>query len=113
MAVRWMIVLVDPPSAISTVSAFSNASLVRIRSGVIGSHASSAARRPVATALRSRSALPEVGEAPPGSISPTVSATQAMVEAEPITMQVPGVEHSCCCTWRSSSSPILPSRKPA
>ncbi len=51
----------------------------------------SAARLPVASAMRMRSDETAGAVAAPGSVNPRVSARHAMVEAVPITMQVPEV----------------------
>ena len=105
-----MIALVDPPSAISAHTALPKAAAVSTWLGRSGARARTAARRPVATAWRRRAAEPDGGVAPPGSISPSASVRQAMVEAVPITMQVPPVGHNSCCTCASSSSASVPAR---
>ena len=51
----------------------------------------SAARLPVASAIRMRSDDTAGAVAAPGRVKPSVSAMQAMVAAVPITMQVPDV----------------------
>jgi hypothetical protein len=104
-----MIAFVEPPMADMTVSAFSNASRVMISRASRGSRASATACRPVAVACRSRSPDGAGGVAPPGSIMPSASVTAAMVDAVPITMQVPAVLTSDPSTSRiraSSSSPL-------
>ena len=62
-----------------------------MRDGVSFSLAIATARAPVASALRKRSAITAGMQAPPGSIMPIASVTQAMVLAVPITMQVPAL----------------------
>jgi hypothetical protein len=57
----------------------------------IGEAASSTARRPLASAARSRSAWTAGMAAVPGRAMPSASAIEAMVEAVPITAQVPAV----------------------
>ena len=52
MAMRWITALVEPPRASTVATASSNASAVRIRSGVRCSQAMSTIRRPVAVAIR-------------------------------------------------------------
>ena len=89
--------------ASSAVTALANAAGVSTARGRSGACASAAARRPVATAWRRRAPEPEGAVAPPGSISPSASVRQAMVDAVPITMQVPPVGHSSCCTCSSSA----------
>ena len=72
--------------------------------------ASSAALRPVSVAWRSLAPVGDGGVAPPGSIRPKASAMQAIVEAVPITMQVPDVVASAPSTVETSLSPISPAR---
>jgi len=48
--------------------------------------------------------------AAPGSVKPSVSASDAMVEAVPITMQVPAVGMSWSCARPSSTSSSDPAR---
>ena len=52
IAIRWMIALVEPPSAMAAVTALSNASAVRMSRGVRSSHTISTMRRPAAAAMR-------------------------------------------------------------
>src|SRR3954469_20502765 len=92
MAARCTMALVEPDVACSTTEAFFNADLVRSSLGrgppLI---AISAARLPVASAKRQRSDDTAGAVADPGSMKPSVSAITAMVEAVPMTMQVPDV----------------------
>src|SRR3954471_8027835 len=92
MAVRWMIALVEPPIAIRTRNAFSTDFSVMIWLGRIGFFTSAIAVRPLYSAITRRSALTAGMAAEPGKAMPSVSATQAMLEAVPITAQVPAVE---------------------
>jgi hypothetical protein len=71
---------------------------------------SAAAAAPVASAARSRSACTAGIAAVPGSISPSASAMQAMVEAVPMTAQVPAVTASWPSTSEISCSPTSPAR---
>ena len=80
---------VDPPIASSTRNAFSNALPVRILSGVRPCLTICTTVAPVSSAMRMRSAVTAGGDAPPGSMMPSASATHAMVLAVPITEQVP------------------------
>ena len=57
-----------------------------------------------------RSAEPDEAVAPPGSIKPRVSVRQAMVEAVPMTMQVPPVGQRDCPSSSSSLSSNSPER---
>ena len=84
-----MIALVDPPSAIAAVTAFSNASVVRISRGVRFSHTISTIRRPLALAIRACDESAAGIDDAPGSVSPSASTAAAIVEAVPIVMHVP------------------------
>ena len=110
MAVKWMMALVEPPMARSTRRAFSMASAVSTRSGVIRDSASRTAASPVASPARSRSAWTAGMAAVPGSVMPSVSATQAMVLAVPMTAQVPDVVASRLSTPSISSFEMPPAR---
>ena len=110
MAARWMTPLVEPPSASSTRAAFSIAPAVMILSGVRSDRASATARAPVASAARSRSACTAGMAAVPGSVMPSASAMAAMVEAVPMTAQVPAVVTSRPSTASISAWPSLPAR---
>ncbi len=98
-----MIALVEPPSASSTRSAFSTDFALTIRSGVSFEPISRTAAAPVASAARSRSACTAGIAAVPGMIMPSASAMHAMVEAVPITAQVPAVTAS----WPSTCADLL------
>ncbi len=102
--------LVEPPIASSTRSAFSNAFAVRMRSGVTWFLASATARLPVRSAMRMRSAVTAGGDAPPGTMMPSASATQAMVLAVPITEQVPTLATSWLFTCEISVASISSAR---
>src|SRR6478736_5826033 len=92
IAARCTIALVEPEVACSTTEAFFNADLVSNSLGFGPPvFAISAARLPVASANRQRSDDTAGAVAEPGSMKPKVSAMQAIVEAVPITMQVPEV----------------------
>ncbi len=110
IAVRWMIALVDPPMASSTRSAFSTDFPVTIWLGRIGCDASSTARRPDASAARSRSACTAGMAAVPGSAMPSASAIDAIVLAVPITAQVPAVVARFASISRICSASTLPAR---
>src|SRR5262249_31454018 len=110
-AVRWMRPLVEPPIACSTTWAFLNEDGV---SNSLGrgplALAIAAATRPLASAERKRSACGAGMVALIGSDHPSASAMQAMVEAVPITMQVPTDGASLLFTASISASSIPPSR---
>ncbi len=91
MAVRWISALVEPPSESSTRSAFSTECSVMICEGRIGLAIRPTARAPASSAARRRSACTAGMAAVPGGIMPSASAMQAMVDAVPITPQVPAV----------------------
>ena len=83
---------VEPDVACRITDALRSADLVRISLGRgPPAIAISAARLPVASAKRQRSDETAGAVAEPGSMKPSVSARQAIVEAVPITMQVPEV----------------------
>ena len=52
-------------------------------------------------------------DAAPGNVSPSTSATDVMVDAVPITMQVPGERAIPSSTSRPSFSVMLPARSSA
>src|ERR1700744_2188602 len=90
MAARCTMALVEPEVACSTTDAFLSDALVSNSLGFGPPvFAISAARRPVASAKRQRSDDTAGAVDVPGSMKPSVSAVTAMVEAGPITMQVP------------------------
>ena len=84
-----MIAFVEPPRAIATVTAFSNASSVSTSRGFRSSHTISTIRRPVAVArCEWRESAARIDDAP-GSERPSASTAAAIVDAVPIVMQVP------------------------
>ena len=111
MAVRWIRPLVEPPIACSTTIALRNAAGV---SNSLGrgdfATAISAARLPLASARRNRSACGAGIVALIGSDRPSASVMQAMVLAVPITMQVPTDGASRPLTASISSPSISPAR---
>ena len=95
---------VDPPRAMSTRTAFSKASRVRMRLGRRSSPTMATIRRPAASARRSRRESGAGMAAMPGRVRPRASVRAAIVLAVPITMHVP-VE--------GKSSPWIASRRAA
>src|ERR1700752_5249740 len=89
MATTWMMALVDPPIAMWTLMALSNALGVRILSGVRSSHTISTMRRPTVAHRRGWLASAAGIDDAPGSARPSDSVIAIMVAAVPITMQVP------------------------
>ena len=88
----------------NTINAFSNAFLFNISEADLPSKACFTANLPVSTPTRNRAPDAAGGVAPAGIIKPIVSARQAIVEAVPITMQVPAVGHKLFCTSLISSA---------
>ena len=111
IAVRWISPLVEPPIACSTTCALRNEAGVSTSLG-FGPlfFASSAATRPLASAERNRSACGAGMVALIGSDSPIASVMQAIVEAVPITMQVPTEGASRALTASISCWSISPAR---
>src|ERR1700704_745406 len=103
--------LVEPPIACNTTWALRNDAGVRNSLG-LGPFALaiSAATLPLASAERKRSACGAGMVALIGSDRPSASVMQAMVEAVPITMQVPTDGASRPLTASISASPISPAR---
>src|SRR5204862_6483349 len=90
IATRWMTALVEPPIAMSARIALSNAFAVRISDGFgPPANAISTARRPDSSA----SAILRESEAGiaalPERVMPSASASEAIVDAVPITVQRP------------------------
>jgi len=108
IASRCSTALVDPPSAITTAIAFSNASRVRICRG----RTPSARRRitvpPLARAASSRRGSVAGGDAEPGSDSPSASTAAAMVFAVYMPAHEPGPGHAVRSSSFSSSGVMDP-----
>src|SRR3954462_2126558 len=103
--------LVEPPIACSTTCALRNDDCVRNSLGFGPfAFAISAATLPLASAERKRSAGGAGIVALIGSDRPSASVTQAMVEAVPITMQVPTDGARRPLTASISTSSISPAR---
>src|ERR1700742_1922619 len=103
--------LVEPPIACITICALRNDDLVRNALGFGPlAFAIAAATRPLASAERKRSACGAGMVALIGTDRPSASVTQAMVEAVPITMQVPTEGASRPLTASISISSISPAR---
>ena len=81
IAIRWMTAFVEPPKARTTVMAFSKDSKVK------GEDGSDTIRRPEATAMRGCSESAAGIDAAPGSVTPSASAADVIVDAVPIVMQ--------------------------
>ena len=89
IAIRWMMALVEQPVAIATVTAFSTAFGVMMRSGVRSSQTISTMRRPQAALMRWWLASAAGIELAPGRHRPIASAIAVMVLAVPMVMQWP------------------------
>ncbi len=89
MASRCSTALVDPPNAITTAIAFSNASLVRMSRAVMPRRSSSTTAIPLLRANPSRRRSVAGGAALPGSDMPIASAALAMVLAVYMPPQAP------------------------
>ncbi len=89
MAIRWMIALVEPPSAMWVTSAFSKEARVRTSRGFRSSLIIATMRRPQA---RRHAAVGRVGGGDrrgAGQRQPSASASDIIVAAVPMVMQVP------------------------
>ena len=89
MANRCTTKLVEPPSAALTLMAFSMAGRVKMRDMRKSSRTISTMRLPARCPKRLRRASGPGIAAPLGSVSPTASTMQAIVEAVPMVMQWP------------------------
>src|SRR5882672_7007067 len=87
MAIKWITELVEPPQATTQVTALSKEEAVRRFFGVASSQTSSTARFPVAVAILAWCESAAGIEAAPGSVRPSVSTADVMVEAVPMVMQ--------------------------
>ncbi len=108
IAIRWMIALVDPHSAMSVTTPLRKASAVRIIDGRTSSHTRSTARRPAATAIRACAECTAGIVAAPVNVIPSASVIDAIVEAVPIVMHVPGEREMPSSTWRIAHESRLP-----
>ena len=110
IATRWMIALVDPPSAIAAVTAFSNAAVVMMSRGFRSSHTISTMRRPAADAMRGCAESAAGIDEAPGSVMPSASTVAAIVDAVPIVMQVPNERAMPSSISRQAQSSSRPAR---
>ena len=112
-AIRWTMALVEPPMAISVVTAFSKAARVAIRDGRTSCQTISTARRPQATARRECADWTAGMDAAPGKMKPSASTTQAIVAAVPIVMHTPGERAMPSSISRQASQLIFPAQRSA
>ena len=89
IAIRWMMALVEPPSAICTVSAFSKEPRESTSRGRRAAHTIATISRPESRAMRGWPASAAGIEEAPGKVMPSVSASAVRVAAVPIVMQWP------------------------
>ena len=108
MARRWSTALVEPPSALVTAMAFSNASFVMIWRGVMPARSSSTTASPARTASSSRRRSTEGAEAEPGSDMPRASPIAAIVLAVNMPAQAPSPGQALRSMAPSSSSVMVP-----
>ncbi len=107
-AIRWMAALVEPPSARQAFAALRNEASQRMSPGLMSSHTIWTMRRPAAAAIWCpRESMAGTDELP-ASDMPSTSASAVIVDAVPMTLQVPGELHNFCSTVCQSSSDSLP-----
>src|SRR5690349_11641864 len=87
IAIRWITELVEPPQATTQVTALSNDEAESSFFGVASSHTSSTARLPVAVAIFEWCESAAGIDAAPGSVSPSASTAEVIVDAVPMVMQ--------------------------
>ncbi len=109
MASRWITALVEPPSASTTLTAFSRLAGRRKREGRRSSQTISTMRRPTSLAMRAWAESAAGIEEAPGSENPIASTAAVMVLAVPIVMQVPKLR----AIPSSSSCQALSGKRPA
>ncbi len=101
--------MVDPPRAMVTAMAFSNASFTMIWRGRMPFSSRSTTASPERRASSSRRGSTAAGEALPGSDMPSASPTEAMVLAVNMPAQLPSVGQA----WRSIRASSSSLRAPA
>src|SRR3954465_11725396 len=108
-----MIAFVDPPSAMAAVTAFSNAAVVMMSRGFRSSQTMSTMRRPAADAMRGCAESAAGMGGGPGSIIPSASTADVIVDAVPIVMQVPNERAMPSSISRHEHSSSVPARRSA
>src|SRR5438045_4217971 len=91
IALKWIGALVDPPIAELTTMTFSNASRVMILEGRRSSHTMSTMRLPVRYAICARSLCGAGMAEQPGSDMTSASASEVMVDAVTLALQMAGL----------------------
>ena len=113
IATRCTTALVEPPSASTATMALSMLPRVTMSVGFRSSQTMSTMRRPVSLAIRAWRESAAGIDAAPGSVNPSASVADVIVDAVPIVMQWPGERamlFSICC---HVSSVMLPARSSA
>jgi hypothetical protein len=113
IAIRWMIALVDPPSANTVVIALPNAAAVSRSDSFTSSQTIATIRRPVCAAITACRESAAGIDAAPGNVTPNASAALVIVEAVPIVMQCPGERAMPFSISCQSASVIAPARRSA
>ena len=111
IASRCSTALVEPPSAITTVIAFSNACLVRIVRAVMPASTRATTASPERSAKASRRESGDGGDALPGSDMPSASAAEAIVLAVYMPPHAPSPGQIARSMASTSSRVILPARQ--
>ena len=106
-----MIALVDPPSAMAVVTAFSKAAVVRISRGRRSSQTISTMRRPAAVAMRGCAESAAGIDDAPGRVRPRASTADVIVDAVPMVMQVPNERAMPSSISRHEHSSSVPARR--
>ena len=100
--------MVEPPSAMTTVMAFSNASIVMMSRAVMPLRSSSTTASPDLRAYSSRRRSGAGGAAEPGRLMPSASAADAMVLAVYMPPQAPSPGQMARSILSTSSRVIRP-----
>jgi hypothetical protein len=103
-----MAAFVDPPRAAQTAAALWNAASESHAEGFRSHQTMSTIRRPASNASRIPSASTAGTDETPGRENPSTSARAVIVEAVPMSLQVPTVGAQVCSTSRNSSNEMLP-----
>ena len=110
IAIKWRTAFVEPPSAIRTVIAFSNALNVSISDGSLLARTASTRTRPLSAAFSAFSGSSAAIVDEPGRLNPKTSIADDIVFAVYIPPQLPApgiARHSISCSSVSSILPAL------
>jgi hypothetical protein len=108
MAGRCRVLLVEPPTAMSTAMVLSKAAAVMMSRGRRAAASSAMTARPEARARAARAAKVAGVRALPGRVMPRASARIFMVTAVPIMAQAPGPGLAVCSKASNFSTDIRP-----